>query len=360
MASARHVGPLCPEHNPMNIDAGTAARTGSPRSGPAGAPQHKARWTKPKVRTLLLHRDQLLRFFTSVAQAKWMEAHTKVVFKEYKDSKVLNEIYKAFPFLTGPGTIEVETQEGGQAVAHETERLMEFFISTCSKSPARAIRFLSAQEEIRTSCLATVQQTFQEASQLNRDMEMITRQGIGRLGMIKASSTVLVKTGAFLAGGWAAFFVSAGYDITLDVIKNWEDAEKAELVGIAAEKATEKVEKKGFKDVSKALASTYKTEGANAAAQTEKVAKQLAKAEQELARRATAAAQNKVGQLGRRLLRAKVATSKAKWGRAIFTPVKYIFFAYDLYSAGKDADDTFKQAGYADSKEGLEDLFHRY
>src|SRR5262249_22948132 len=144
-------------------------------------------------------------------------------------STVLNVIYKAMsPLSYGkPGIVEVETGDIDKVRAQteeESQKLQDSFVLAMRLGPARVVHFLAAQEEVRRSALGFVDDAFREAKGLNEAMRAETARGIARLTVIKAASTLAFKTMALSVAGWPGFFLGAGYDISLNVIKEWDDA----------------------------------------------------------------------------------------------------------------------------------------
>jgi len=89
-----------------------------------------------------------------------------------------------------------------------------------------------------------------EAQELNHAMQAAAKRAAARLILIKASATITLKTAALFAGGLPAFLIGTGYDVSLDVIKNWDKAPEAIAVGVE-QKVEDKVEKKIVKDAAK-------------------------------------------------------------------------------------------------------------
>jgi hypothetical protein len=307
---------------------------------------------------LVIDEDHLLAFLHSVAHAKVAERHVKLVWKDYDESTVLNIIY-SIPGLGKPGTVEVDPGDIKQILAEtetESRKLQDEFCLAMSRGASRLVHWLKGQEEIRQSCGETVQDAYREAAELNQAMQAEARRAVARLTLIKAAATVTLKSAALFAGGLPAFLIGTGYDISLDLIKNWDEAPEAKLVGVE-HKVEDKLSKKAAKDAAKNMANIYKNEGSEPERKAEWLRKRLAKMEEELERQANEKRLAKFAKDSRRLARAEQAASRARWASRAFSSVKFAFFAWDMVKVGKDVQDTFHEAGYASVGSALRDAF---
>ena len=356
MGGCKRPGPLCQQSNPIDLDEGTLVRHRSPNAGPIGLSQYVLNQAATPIDTLVFDQDQVISFLESVAHAKVAERHTRLIWKDYNESTVLNIIYSILPYGK-PGIAEVDAGDIHKVLAEtqqETKRLLEEFAVAASRGAARSVNFLKAQEQIRQNCLETVRDTYRDVANLNEDMRNEARRGIARLTLIKTASTITLKATALSVGGLPAFLVGTGYDVTLKLIQDWDRAAEAKLVGITS-KVTDKLWKKGVKDAAKNRAYILKQEGSTPAHKAEWLEKRLAAMEEELERQASAERLKKFARDGRRLSRAQQEAARSKWGSRAFSSVKFVFFAWDVYNAAQDARNTFESAGYSGSWEAIKD-----
>lgn len=347
--------PLCQITNPVEIDQGTMARQCTPRPAPVCRPlKHSP--APLVVEALVFDEDQILGFLESVAHSKVAERNIKLVWKDYKESTVLNIIY-SIPGLGKPGTVEVDPGEIGKILAEtqkESAKLQDEFCLAMSRGAKRVVHWLETQDEIRRLCGQTVQDVYREAAEINQAMQAEARRAVARLTIIKASATITMKTAALFGGGLPAFLIGTGYDVSLDLIKNWNDAPEAKLVGVE-HKVEDKLWKKGVKDAAKNMANIYKQEESAPSHKAEWLRKRLTKMEEDLESQANDKRLAKFAKDSRKLARAEEAASRAKWGARIFSSVKFGFFAWDMAKVAGDTRDTFREAGYESVGSALRD-----
>jgi hypothetical protein len=310
------------------------------------------------VDTVVFDEDQIVSFLESVTHARVAERHIKLVWKEYNESTLLNVIYAIMP-NGKPGIVEVDPGDIHQILSEthaESRRLQEQFLHTAARGALSAVLFLNGQEQIRRGCLNTIESAYRDARQLNEDMANEARRGVARLALIKAASTITLKAAALAGGGVPAFLIGSGYDVSLRLISDWDKAPEAKLVGITS-KLADKAWKKGVKDAAKNMAYVLKQEESAPAQKAEWLSKRVAAMEKELERQANIERLKKLRRDSRRLIRAEHDAARARWGANAFSSVKFVFFAWDLYSAAQDARSTFQSAGYGSSWSAIRDAF---
>jgi hypothetical protein len=359
MGSARKPGPMCSVTNPVDIDTGTLIRHGSPQPGPVCGPRLTHRHAPVEVGTVIFDEDQIVGFLESVAHAKAAERHIKLVWKDYDESTVINVIYALMPWKAKPGILEVDPGDIHQILNEtkaESEKLQEQFVHKLSRGADEVAHFMNAQEKIRSGCLDTIQSVYREASQLNDEMRNEARRGVARLTLIKAASTITFKAAALVGGGLPAFLIGTGYDVTLNLIDEWDEAPDAKMIGVR-DKLVDKLWKKGAKDAAKNMAYILKEEETAPARKADWLRKRLKEMEDDLENQASARRLKKFAKDSRRLARAEQEAARAKWGSRAFSSVKFVFFAWDVYNAAQDAGSTFKKAGYESTWDALKDAF---
>ncbi len=347
--------PLCPITNPVSIDPGTLVRHCSPTPGPQCVIHPTRKRPALRVGTLVFDEQQILDFLYTVAHARMMARFTHTNWKEYNESTVINVIYTVFPFGK-PGWVEVETGEIHRVLDEtkkEWQRLQEEFLLACSQGAQHVEKWLSYKEQARESALDTVRMVQQDAAEINEGVQNEARRAVARLTIIKAASTITVKALSLAVGGWPSFLIGTGYDVSLDLIKDWDKAPDAKLIGVA-NKTGEKLAKKAVKDAAKNMSYIYKNEGAAPAQKAEWLSKRVERMAEDLDRMGSAE-RAKYLKDTRRLARAEAEAARAKWAGRAFGSVKYVFFAWDVYKAGKDANETFHQAGYDNSWAAIKD-----
>jgi hypothetical protein len=296
---------------------------------------------------LVFEEEDLIQFLHSVAQAKAAERHVKLNWRSYDESSVINAIYTVMPFFGKPGYVEVDTGDINQVLAEaatEAQHLEEQFALAMTRGGQRVARFMKAQEEIRESALDTVKDAFRTASQMNAEIQEVTRNHIARMIVIKAAATITLKAAALGGGGLPAFLIGFGYDLSLNLIKNLDQGGDAVLIGLRS-KAFDKVWKKGVKDAAKNMANIYKGEAGTAEHQASWLAKRIAEQEDDL-ENMSAKQLSKYAKDSRRLARAQGALSNAKWGMRAMSGIKYGFFAWDVVNTFLTARDELHEAGY--------------
>ena len=328
--------------------------SGSPRAAPAPV----------TIKALIFDEEFVTRFISSVAHAMVLEKSTKAVWVEYRDSAVLNGIYWFMGGMLGygaPGTVQVDAVDIDRINSQKAEKemhLYEAFVEAMTQGPARAMRFLNLHDELRTRCLESVQEVYRDVSRINAGVANEARRGVARLELIKAASTVGVKTLGLFAGGLPAFLWGSAYDISLDVIDNLDKGESAVAVGMAS-KSFSKLWKKGVKDAAKNLGNIYKNEASGPAGKIEWLTKRLEAIDSELNAKGIAERSAKYAKDARRLGRVEEeALSSSRAAKAMYA-VKYAFFAYDIYKAGDRLVSDLHAAGYEHWYTGVSDAFSR-
>jgi hypothetical protein len=348
-------GPICGASNSREIDPGTLIRQ---KSHAPGIPGVRQRMCYPlQVQSLIFDADDLVRFCDSCAHARTMERHTRLIWKDYDESTFLNVTYAAlnvFHDFGRPGYVEVESGAIEQVQRESREASLELqdqFTRAMARGAGRVVHFMETQEGLRRDALAFVQDTYREAQSLNSAIQAEVTRGIARLSLIKAAATITFKTMALAAGGWPVFFLGTGYDISLNVIKDWSQAGDAVLIGLWS-----KSWKKAVKDAAKNLANTYKSEAGDAERKSDWLARRLEKMEDELFEEGSKQAR-KMAKDSRKLLRAQQAAASARRTAAAMSAVKYGFFAWDMYKTVVGAGEDLRAAGYDSAWDGVRDAF---
>ncbi len=199
--------------------------------------------------------EQIGRLLWSKSHAMAVQLNTSVHWKPYKDSKVLNLAYALMPWKEGPGWVEVaqDRQRIEESTRNFFDRSVDTFFNKLSEGPSGLMRYLADTEKIRDEALQAVQNTFMSASDINHQVLGETQEGVRRLAIIKAASSITlagISGGVVLAGGsvglvTATQSVSLGFSLTKAVIKNW--GELKTVGAVAIELAKDKVPEQGGK-----------------------------------------------------------------------------------------------------------------
>lgn len=145
----------------------------------------------------------LVRIFTlfkSVALLVAIQRYTQLQWTPYKDSAVLNGIYKVLAWKGAPGTVEV-TQDWTK-INVATDQLFEHFVMTfftrVQEGPRAVIQYLELLERLRDDAKGFIAGTFADANQINSDIAATADDAVHRLAAIKLGSSIAV---AGLSGG---------------------------------------------------------------------------------------------------------------------------------------------------------------
>lgn len=337
-------GPMCQATKPQWVLDGTTNRQCTPNRQPLIAEQAcVARATAPEtLPTLIFDGEQLLRFFRSVAFAKFTAKNIKLEWVPYKDSKVLNIIYGLMPWKGEPGTVEVKILNehlSGSEIQKDADHLMDVFLEKLAAKPASAAGFLQLQENIRQMNLQSVQDIYTEARDISRDLIAATQRGIQNLANIKLASTVALKTMGLVPG--APFLVSLGYDVALEYIKELGKSDDAMLAGIKGlEKEAVEIGKHKIEKAAEHKADELLRKGDGYKKEMEALEKKIEDIERQLERKIKQNKRNKFqtrmetrkNELLARQKDLKQTNIKVK----ALSAVKYVFFAYDIYEAYKE------------------------
>lgn len=183
----------------------------------------------------------VLRFFGSVAMAHAIEAHTRLIWVDYKDSAVLNTVYKIFFWKGGPGFVEIN-QDWNVIQQRRNELWSRYtlaFLEKAKTSPDAAASYLETMEKLRDTSLVNVRGLFAEAQKINSEIIGQTTDTIKTLAAVKCGATITltVLSGglAVTAGGAIALQaggVTLGYKVVGAVAKNLAEAKGAQAIGI--------------------------------------------------------------------------------------------------------------------------------
>ncbi len=206
------------------------------------------------------------RFFRSVALSVAFQRHISLRWETYRDSGVLNAVYKVMFWKEPPGNATVDIGSD-MAIVAMTDSLHEKYLTGWlnrlhDAGPAAGIAYVQEMVVMREVARGAVQDIFRDASIVNHEVLQETSDAIATLAKIKLGATIGVAviggavgiayaaaalSGGVAAGGLTMLGISAGapglafgatsfaYSATNSVISTWEDSKSATAVGVLTE-----------------------------------------------------------------------------------------------------------------------------
>jgi hypothetical protein len=170
--------------------------------------------TRPPVTVACLDLQALSGFFRSVALCIEIQANTRLEWKEYKDSTVLNIAYALMPWKGKPGTAEVSqnwTRIRQNTDGRSRDMLLTFLDKLSDGGPAAAAAYAEQMQGLRQYTQKAVQELFADANQINAMVAGTAGQAARNLAIIQFGCTVLLAaTGCWVALGGAVPAVLTG------------------------------------------------------------------------------------------------------------------------------------------------------
>jgi hypothetical protein len=350
--SVRH--PICGYSQGTQVKDGTLALHPSPARGPHGlnaSPQRRI-----QVRTLVFDGEKLHRLFHSAAYSMALARNIKVKAMESAPNDPIGVKFftAVLPsrYLSKEIDLPQEAELEKQADKDANEFGNLFWQELDERGVEGAVTFLRDVEAQRENALARVRETYRQASDFNQRADASQENLRHTLVTVKCASTIIVAgltlpfvpaaavgigwASAGSIGGLAGFGVGTGYSIGLELVKNWDRAESAQLVLVARDKAATKVDQKVAKQGAKFLQKTYEGES-----QGIKNAEETLAGGHWLEKRIAAATDTAVkAKLLRRLGRAKIGAQAVKNAGRLATALKgvpYLFFLWSATNALHDA-----------------------
>jgi len=169
---------------------------------------------KSAVSVAVLDLQALAGFFRSVALQIEIQAGTRLEWKEYRESTVLNITYALMPWKGKPGTAEI-TQDWDRIRRRTDERAVEMLLTFLERlflqGPAAAASYVESMDELRQYSRRAVQDLFSDAQQINAGVAGTAGQAARNLAVIQFGCTVLLATtGCWVALGGAVPAVMMG------------------------------------------------------------------------------------------------------------------------------------------------------
>ena len=166
------------------------------------------------VKVACLDLAALVGFFRSVALAIEIQANTKLEWKNYDESTVLNIAYAMMPWKTKPGTAEVS--QNWKKIREGTNAKSAHFFNTfidklASGGPAAAAAYAEQMQKLKHEALQGVQMVFSDARQINAMVAGEAGQAARNLATLQFTCTILLATtGCYVALGGAVPAVMMG------------------------------------------------------------------------------------------------------------------------------------------------------
>jgi len=144
--------------------------------------------------------QRTLIFLKSVALLVAIQRHTQLQWTPYRDSAVLNGIYKVLSWKGAPGTVEV-SQDWAKINVTQDQLFEDFVITFCKKlneGPRAVIQYLTLLERLKEDARGFIAQTFADAKEINNEIAKVANDAVHTLASIKLASSIAV---AGLSGG---------------------------------------------------------------------------------------------------------------------------------------------------------------
>ncbi len=234
-------------------------------------------------------------------------------------------------------------------VLEATKRRLQEFYQRVARSPASGMSYLEEQEKARQRAVATLDAFRAEIAGVNRELCEEVALRIAPLIVTKFFTTIIWKSLGVVANGVKAFFADVGYDVTVSVAKEWEEAGAAEAAFAASQEALsdtlEEISKKSSEETEKALEEATEDLVKNAHDETLKQCEAaLRKLEQRLITPASAYLNSPAV---RTLRRMHIARSLGKGlGKGLVHGVKALWLGKDFYQAGAEAMHDLNELDY--------------
>lgn len=323
--------------------------------------------TRPPVTVACLDLQALSGFFRSIALCIEIQANTRMEWKEYKDSTVLNIAYALMPWKGKPGTAEV-TQNWDRIRQNTNGRsrdmLMSFLDKLSGGGPAAAAAYAEQMQGLRQYTQKAVQELFADAQQINREVAGTAGQAARNLAVIQFGCTVLLAaTGcwvalggavpAVLTGGMTASqigvgvgAVNLGYNVAGAFVKDafsWKTAQTVAIEvgkdrgGAAAAPWLENKITNAAREMSE-QGQTLQEAEAKIAKMNQKLAGKLGDARRARYARGVTREAQVAAQAQGRIAQAGTARTLATVGAKA---IPLVFLAHDLYNAAGDLSDVW-------------------
>lgn len=250
-------GPQCQVRNWFDdeMDPGTTALT---THRTPGHHHHHRKITAPpnpiKLPVIVFDEKLMMEFLRTSARAKVMARHISIVYTTPK-SPSWGEVVTQFAVNATAGFygIEGSVEEGITSVAFGDEskieaeakkglnELIATFNERFQRSVGSGCRFLNEQERERARNVAIVQAFYDEVVEVNHKLRHDLLHPLKVLIAVKLAATIGFKLGSlFVTKGWY-FLTGIAYDVSTELISEWDKAEQAKVVVMAGSKGKKRL-----------------------------------------------------------------------------------------------------------------------
>ncbi len=197
----------------------------------------------PTADAFLFDSGKLKKFLYQVAAARAAAHATSATWSDYRSSTVLNAIYGLKQILTlghaaGPGFVEVHSPEPRklrQEINQYYPRLWREFAEKARQGPMPMKAWLDAQQAKYADDMRYLQRVFQQARQINQQVDEALRVIIFRLAEIRFASEIALNIAGLIPGGGTLGLavrlgVGLGYPILVNLVDNWSRAGAVQML----------------------------------------------------------------------------------------------------------------------------------
>lgn len=343
-------GPTCQVLNWFAdpIDPGTLALTTHCAPGPRIGHHHHVGHRKQKraptpTTVVVFDQDAVAAFLRDVARITVLvrRAHAEWDRPKPEDVTYRDRIFfwinsKLAGTQQPPGNISLslgdEATINNEVLEVTRQRLKEFY-QRIARSPSSGMSFLEEQEKARERAIATLEAFRAEIAGANQEFREEVALRVAPLVVTKFFTTIIWKSLGLVATGVKAFCADVGYDVSVSVAREWEDARAAQAAFAAGKEAFSDAVEEGTKRYSEKVDELL-------AETTEKLVKDaheeaLRKVEQHLITPAAAYFNSPTAQIIKRMHIVR-AVGKGL-GTGLVHGVKALWLGKDFYMAGREA-----------------------
>ncbi|WP_169976506.1 hypothetical protein [Tautonia rosea] len=297
------------------------------------------------VPLLLFDLDRVAHFLRSVGVAMAEEAFTRVEWKDFDESVLLNVLM----FWNKPGMAVVVQGKPVDIKARADEhvdRMLSTFIRKCAEGPGSALEYLDRLKGVRADALNHIQKTIGQASEINDGVIQLASYWIRYFSTVKTGADLFMIGAGLVSGlGFITPFVTG---VTYSVVKDWAKGSEAKGVGlVVATEVGKEAAKEGVKAGSTVAAGVAIPPALQGIDRWDAEARILEKqdlintAQQDVltkGRRKTKILNRRIGAHTAEIDRLKTATSPLRQGvskgfHAVARNIKFVFAAKDAYES---------------------------
>jgi hypothetical protein len=191
---------------------------------------------KPQVKIAAFNLNRVVGLINSTAFARAAWHHTNLTYERFDSNTVMEMLVQAVTAEPGFASVDQDVR------AIELERrkiyavLVKRAIGALESGPGVFIRYLGELEKSRALALKSVEHTFTDAREINRQISGDLGKAIGVCAGIQLASTlvlVITPVGLTFAGAeaaGAAGMIGFGYSVTKSIAKDLAEAKGAQVI----------------------------------------------------------------------------------------------------------------------------------